>query len=170
MVRRVSFGFGEARQPRPAKLYARVLDEIYDLEGVLQSPRKVRKELFHLLDRLNVELLAGELHALRVGMELASPDAQENVVHLGIASDRVVGVVGRDKRNPSVFMKLEEALIDPLLLRDAVVLQLEEDGVEDLRVLREQRSRLIHPPFEDPGWHLGREAPGETDDPFCVFL
>jgi hypothetical protein len=70
-------------------------------------------------------------------MELASPDAQENVVHLGIASGRVVGVVGRDKRYPSVFMKLEETLIDPLLLRDAVVLQLEEDGVEDLRVLRE---------------------------------
>ena len=123
----------------------------------------------HLLHGLDVELLARELHPVRVVVELARPDAKQHVVHPGVVPRGVVRIVGRDERDAGLFVEPEETLVDAPLLLDAVVLHLQIHVVEDLRVLQQKPSRLIGTALQYPGWHLRREAAGEADDPTPVL-
>jgi hypothetical protein len=119
----------------------------------------LRKEPGHLLGRLDVELLAGELHPLWVVVELAGADAQEHVVHPGIAPGCVVGVVGGDEVYAGLFVEPDQTVVHPLLLGDLqVVLHFQVDRVEDLRVLEQELPRLIQTPFENARRHLGTQA------------
>ena len=130
----------------------------------------LRKQPLHLVYRLDVEFVAGELHAVLIVVELSGPDAEERVVHLRVLTRGVVAVVRRDEVQPGIFVQLEQALVDPFLLRDVqVVLHLQKHGVEDFLVLLQQLPRLVHPAFEDAGRDFSREAPGEADDALAVL-
>src|SRR5919107_5238405 len=129
----------------------------------------VREDSRHLLGGLDVELLASKLHAVWVVVELSGPDAQQHVVHLRVAPSRVVRVVGSNERYLCVFVELEEALVDTPLLGDAMILHLQKDRVEDLRILEDQLACLIHAAFEDACRYLGGEAAGEADNSLAVL-
>src|SRR5918998_2009537 len=169
LVGRVPRGLREVGQPRLAELYPDVLDALDDLDGVRKGLGVVREDPGHLLDALDVELLAVEAHPVLVVKELAGPDAKERVVHLRVVLGGVVGVVGRDEVEAGLLVELHEPLVDAPLLGDAVVLHLEVDGVEDLTVLRKEPPRLVEAALEYAGRDLRREAPGEADDAIPVL-
>ena len=77
--------------------------------------------------RLQEELIAGVAQALLVVDRLAGADAEQDVVRLVVALPQVVDVVGRDQRQVQLAGEREQALVDDLLLLDALVLHLEEE-------------------------------------------
>src|SRR5215217_962379 len=158
LVRRIPFRLGEVGQPGLTQLYAHIFHGLHDLDRILQSLRMVGEDAGHLIDGLDVELFARELHALGVVIKLSGTDAQQHVVHPGVASRGVVRIVGGDERDPGLFVKPDQTLVHAPLLCDAMVLHLQVHVVEDLGVLQEQPARLVGTPFEYTGRHLSREA------------
>src|SRR5829696_9658975 len=126
------------------------------------------EEPLHLICGLDVELLARELHPVGILVEFADSDAQQHVVHPGIVPRGVVRIVGRDERDPRLFVEPDQTLIDALLPLDAMVLHLEIYVIEDLHVLKQEPPRLVGTPLQYPGRHLRREAAREADDPTPV--
>ena len=68
---------------------------------------------------------------------VAGPDAEQDVVRLGLVLADVVEVVGHDERQAGLRREPEELLVEPALLGHAVVLELEVEAVlaEDVAVL-----------------------------------
>ena len=96
------------------------VDALGDGEGVVAGFRHVRKEFAHLLGRLDVELIHHELHAARILDRLARPDAQQHVVRLRVGPVEVVRIVRGDERQIHLAGKLDQPVVDDVLLRDAV--------------------------------------------------
>ncbi len=105
-----------------------------DLDRVRQRLRQVGEDLGHLGGRLHVEALPVEAEARRVAQGRARADAEQRLVRAVVVGVQVVGVVGRDERQPEVGRDLEQLLLDPLLELDPVPLQLDVEATgEDAR-------------------------------------
>ena len=86
---------------------------------------------------------------------------------LGIVRVGVVGIIGDDQRDPRLRGHSEKLLVHQLLVREAMVLHLQEEisFPEDLQVAeRRLLSFLVLVPGQVPG-HLARQAGGAGDDP-----
>ena len=99
----------------------------------------------HLGRGLEVEVVRLELQAagrVEVG---GGADAEQHVVGLVLGPANVVEVVGDDQREVQLGGETEQLLVEPPLLGQAVVLQLEEEPVfsEDLRVAARDRAREV---------------------------
>ena len=95
------------------------------------------KRARHLGRRLEVEVGRVELEPARRVEVVARPDAEQDVVGLGLALVHVVEVVRHDERQAGLRRQPDELLVEPALLGEAVVLELEEEpvGAEDVAVL-----------------------------------
>ena len=96
----------------------------------------VREEGGHLGRRLDVELVGLELEPARRVEVVAGPDAEQDVVRLGLVRPDVVEVVGDDQRQADLRGEAQELLVEAALLGQAVVLELQEEAVlaEDVAV------------------------------------
>ena len=83
----------------------------------------------HLGRRLQVVLGALELEPLRVGEQRAGLHAQQRVVRDGVLAVRVVAVVGGEQRRADAPGDLDQLRVGPVLVGEAVVLQLDEEVV-----------------------------------------
>ena len=92
-------------------------------------------------------------------------------MRLGVFRLDVVRVVGRHERQPRPPCDLDEAGANRVLVRDAVVLQLEKVVVvaEDLRVLARDRLRGVEVAAHDRLRQLTAEARGEADQTLGVL-
>ena len=124
----------------------------------------------HLLGRLEEELVGVEAPVVRVLERVARLDAQKRLVRGGVVRLEVMHVAGRDQRQSCLDCQGSELWVDPLLVGQAGVLQLDVRGVapEDLRQpvevgARVGRPRLLERPADPPG-----EAAGERDQTFRV--
>src|SRR5215213_9995683 len=166
----VPFWLREVRKSCLAELDPDVFNALDDFDRVLQRLRVMREEHRHLFSGLDVELLPAELHAVLIVVELAGPDAQQHVVHPGIVSRGVVGVVGSDDVQSGLLVQPYQPFVHaPLIRYLQVILHLEVDGVEDLRVLQYQPARFLRTPLQYPGRHLCRKTAGEADDPTPIL-
>ena len=97
----------------------------------------VGEEGRHLGRGLDVELVRVEPHPVGRVEVVAGPDAEQHVVGLGLVLPDVVEVVGHDQRQAGLGRQAQELLVEAALLRQAVVLELEEEAVlaEDVAVL-----------------------------------
>jgi hypothetical protein len=104
---------------------------------------------------------------LRVGLH-----AQERVMGHRVALVRVVAVVRGEERGVDRPGDLHELRVGAVLVRDAVVLELDEEAVAPEDVLEpardRERTRLVV--LEQGLEHLATEAPGRRDDPLVVVL
>ncbi len=146
------------------------VDHLRDAERVGQGLRELREEGCHLVGALHVEFGAVEAHAPRLVALLARADAQEQVVRLGVAALEVVHVVRADEGEPRAPRDGDEALVRDLLLRYAVVLQLEVvvPGAEQLRVAHRRRLGLGFLPHEHQARDLARDAGRARDEALRV--
>src|SRR5215208_7385031 len=170
LVGGVPFWLGEVRQACLAQFDPDVLDALDDFDRVLQRLRVIWKERGHLFGGLDVELLPAEPHAVLVVEVLARTDAQEYIVHPGVVSRGVVGIVGSDEVQASLRVQPDQPLVHtPLIRYLQMILHLQIYIIEDLRVLQYQPARFLRTPLQYPGRHLCRKTAGEADDPTPIL-
>ena len=120
----------------------------------------------HLLRRLDVELVHRELHVGRVAHGLAGLDAEQHLVGAGILPVQVVAVVGGHQRQLQLGGHLHQALVDDVLLRDGVLLQLDIVAPgEQLAVPAGGGDGILHPAAAALHGHLALEAGRHGDQP-----
>ena len=95
----------------------------------------------HLRGGLQEEVVGLELQPAGRVQVRGRADAQQDVVGLVLLPPDVVQVVRDDERQVQLGREAEELLVEPALLREAVVLELEEEAVlpEDVAVLAGDR-------------------------------
>ena len=167
----VTLGHREARQHRVAELELDV--------GALRDPQRGVTRFGHL-----VEQAAHLDHALQVVLVAVEPEpvllvdlgvglhAQERVVGHRVALMRVVAVVRGEQRHVDGAGDLHQLRVRPVLIGDAVVLELDEEVVATEDVLEPPRdgARAGLVVLEQRLEHLAAEAARGRDDPFVVVL
>ena len=98
--------------------------------------------------------------------------AQQRGVRLGVVAVRVVAVVGGEQRRADRARDAEQVDVDPVLLGQAVVLQLDEEVVaaEDLLEARGRGEGAVVVVLEEPLAHRAAEAAGRGDEALVVAL
>ena len=130
----------------------------------------VGERLLHLLGRLDVELVAGELPAVLVGQRRLRLDGQQHFVGAGVLLFDVVAVVGGHHAQPVLLRELAQHRVDLLLLLQAVVLDLDEVAVaEDLQVLVQPLLGQVDPVRQDELGNLRPQAARKRDDALVVL-
>ena len=131
----------------------------------------IREEGRHLGRRLHVELVGVEAHPVGRVEVVAGPDAEQDVVRLGLVLADVVEVVGHDQRQAGLGREPEQLLVEPPLVGHAVVLELEVEAVlpEDVAVLAgEVAGELPVLDLERLG-DLARQARRQPDQALAVL-
>ena len=133
--------------------------------------RQVRKQRRHLLRRLQVVVVAREAHAVGIVERLVHLDAEQDVVELAVLAVHIVQVVRRDESDIVLLGELDEAGVGLALLRQAVVLDLEEEVLtaEDLEVFAHERVSALHIVLQDGARDLAGNAGREADDALVVL-
>ena len=123
---------------------------------IFDSLRNVRENPPHLLLRLQIKLVVGKSHAVRVADEGARLNAQQNVVKFGILLLYVVDVVRRHEADARLIAQALQQRIDGGFLLQTLILNLQEEVsfskyIEIFQSLRFRtlviapRQRLLHP-------------------------
>ena len=149
----------------------RQVGHLGDAPGVRDRLGMVGEERRHLGRRLHVEVVGVELHPVRRVEVVAGPDAEQDVVRLGLVLADVVEVVGHDQREPGLGRQAQQLLVEPVLVGHAVVLELEVEAVlpEDVAVLAgEVAGQLPVLDLERLG-DLARQARRQPDQPLAVL-
>ena len=143
---------------------------IHDLLRDVAGFRDVREDLAHLLLGLQVKLVVGEAHAVRIRKAGLRADAQQHVVRLGILLIDIVGIVRRDEGDVQLFRQLLEHGVDLLFLVQALVLDLQVEVAPAEAVLQPLRFflRAFVVVFQQQVLHASGQAGRQGDDAFAV--
>src|ERR1019366_126296 len=174
----IHLGRPVAGDGEPGNLESRVHDDarrdaLGDRGRVLHRLERERAEhVAHLLGVLHVELRVVELHALRVVERLPHPDTQEDVLGCGVVARQVVRVVRGDGRNAGLRREPQKAGQDLLLLREAVIHELDEVTVlpEYVAIFQGRLLRAVVVAHPEPLRDLRIQAARERDDPLVILL
>ncbi len=142
-----------------------------DLLCIFHGFRHKAEELLHFLGRFHIILPALVAQAVLVGDLFTGLEAQQDIVGLHVLLVGVVAVVRADERKTFLLMHADELAVHMLLLRDPVVLQLEEEIFlpENVPILvRRLLRRLVVAPG-DRLRDLARKAGGETDEAAVIL-
>ena len=136
----LAVGDREMRDPGQAEGQLEAAGHLGDPAGVEDRLELVGEEGRHLGGRLEPEVVRLELHPAGGVEVVAGADAQQDVVRLGLVLADVVQVVRDDERQAGLRRQPEELLVQPALLGQAVVLELEVEALraEDVAVLAGQ--------------------------------
>ena len=94
---------------------------------IVQGFLCVREELSHLFLALDIELSARIAHPVLIADLFSCLNAEKNIVCLCVICKRIMAVIGRDHRNIQLPRQLKNPCNGSLLVRIAVVLQLQEE-------------------------------------------
>ena len=161
----------ELRQPDLAELELDV-QPLGDLDARPERVRVVREVGGHLGRRLEIELVRVELPAALVLQRVAGLDAEQRLVGPRVLVAQVVDVAGRDEREARVGRELREERVDPRLLREPRVLDLDVDVVapEHLREPVQVGRGVLWTTFLQGFTDAAGEAAGQRDEPLRVRL
>ena len=95
-----------------------------DLNGIFKGLRHIGEQLLQFLLALEVKFLGLEFHTVFIVHRLTGLNAQQNILHCGILTAQIVGIVGDHQRHSGLTGDPQHALVHRLLLLDAVILQL----------------------------------------------
>ena len=142
-----------------------------DHQRLVARVGQLAEDAAHLLRRLEVELLGVEPEALRIRLQLLLLDAQQNVMRLRVLLPGVVQVVRRNDRHAELSRDPDLLADDPALIRQAVVLDLDEvlAGAEDVARLAGGREGAIVLAVHEQHTDLRRETSGKADQAVGVF-
>ena len=161
----------EVREAGRAELDVHV-GALRDQQRVVAGLGELGEQAAHLRRGLQVVLVAVELEAVGVLQQRPGLHAQQRVVGRGVGAVRVVAVVGGQQRSVELAGDLQQLGVDPVLLRYAVVLQLDEEAVAAEDVLEAGRlgeglGGVV--PQQGLG-HLAPEAAGGGDQARAVVV
>ena len=111
-----------------------------------------------------------EAHPVRRVEVAAGAHAEQHVVGLGLRFVDVVQVVGHDQRQARLRCQAQELLVEPALLGQAVVLELEVEAVlaEDVAILAGQLAGELPVVRLERLRDLAAEARAQADEPRAV--
>ena len=95
--------------------------------GILQSLRRIGKQLCHLLRGLYIILSSFVTHPVLVRKLLPCLDAKEDIVRLCVLRTGIVTVIGADQRNACLPAHTDKLRIDHPLLRYSVILKFQKE-------------------------------------------
>jgi len=142
-----------------------------DPAGVEERLALLREERLHLGRGLQVERVRFELEAAGRVEVVAGPDAEEDVLGRRLAAMDVVEVVGDDERQSHLGGEPQELLVEPALLGQAVILELEVEAIrpQDVAVLAgDGPGKVPVLDLERPG-NLAVEAGRQADQALAVL-
>ena len=149
-----------------------LLDPFGDSRRVGQCLGVAGHRPVHLGGGSDVELVAFELHPLRVVDRPPGRDAKEDVVDLGVFLGQVVGVAGGDHREAEAAGEVGGHPFMIALNLDVVVLDLDEEvfRAEDLLIPDSQFLGVGELAVEDVVGEFRRDAARQADQPLGVAL
>ena len=168
-LRGLAVGHREVRDPEVSERQLEV-GHLRDQAGVADGLGLIGEEGGHLGGRLQPEVARLELHPVGRVDVVAGPDAEQDVVGVGLDLVDVVEVVRHDERQARLRGEPQELLVEHLLLGHAVVLELEEEvaRAEDLAVLAgDVASEVPVVDLERPR-DLAAEAGAQPDEALAV--
>ena len=83
-------------------------------QGPRNHLRRILEHAHHLIAVLHKELVAVELHPVRVLHGLPRLDAEHHILCIGIVLAQVVAVVGCHQRQPQIFFQSKQLRIDAM--------------------------------------------------------
>ncbi len=95
-----------------------------NIHGAAQRFGQFTKYLRHFRGGLEIKLVSGKFHAMRIAHGLAGLDAQQNFLGVRVGVFQVVAIVGGHQRNAGFFRETHEVRIDGPLDIQALVLNL----------------------------------------------
>ena len=133
-----------------------------------QHLRRILEHAQHLVAVLDKKLVALELHPVRVLDGLPRLNAQHHILRMRIVFAQIVAVVGRDQRQPKIFLQLEQPRMDAVFHLQSLILNLEEKifFAKKFAVKSCRRSRRFVVPFRQPLRHFAFQAARKPDQPF----
>ena len=171
------FARGEAVRRRVAREIARFEIECHvaafrDRHAVLDRARQVAEPRRHLLAGLEIKLLRAEAHPPFVGERLARVDAEQHLVRGRVVGRAVMDVVRRHHLQARLRRHAREPFQARFLLRQPVVLHLDEEILlaQEVRVAPRRRERLARLPRQQPLADFAAVAAAHHDQAVLVLL
>ena len=142
-----------------------------DADGIQHRLGQMSPDLIHLFKRLEVKLVGGVTHPIRLLDGLAGADAEQHVMRFMVLSAQIMGVVRADQGDAAFPGDFEEAGIDAALPRQVVVLKFQEEVLRSKNVLkrpgfRQSRIELVQ---EQPFRYGSLEAARKRNQPLAVL-
>ena len=97
-----------------------------DFSCIFQCLFRIRKKRFHFLRGFHIILTALVAHLVLVRQLLASLDTEQDIMRLHVLRIGIMTVIGGYQRDLKLLTHTQQRLIDGLLFRNAVILQLQE--------------------------------------------
>jgi len=141
------------------------------LERIPHGLRHLGKARGHLRRRAQVVLPVGVFQAPGIGQQRLRADANQAIMRMRVVPLEVMHVIGRDELQAELFGPRHQLPVDPGLLGQAVLLQLQVEILRPERLLEpvHRRARPRQLIFQNPLRDFARQAAGERQQPFPVF-
>jgi len=142
-----------------------------DLERVGQRLRHLGEQPPHLLRRAEVVAGIGHAHPVRLVLQAAGLDAQQDIMGVEVLGIHVVRVIGRHQRHAVVLAVGDQPAVEDAELVDVVLLQLQVKVLraEDVLVPADQLAQVaVIMAFLDHARDLRRQAAAGRDQAFGV--
>ncbi len=140
----LALGHRKVRDERPSE---RQLDRAHvgDPAAGQQRVPLIGEQRGHLRGALEIEVLRFEAHPAGRVEIVAGANAQQHVVRIVLVLADIVQVVGHNERQAGLRRQPHELLVQPPLLGQPVVLELEEEPIrpEDVAVLAREPARSV---------------------------
>lgn len=115
----------------------------------------MREQCRHLLAAFEKELVCPDLQPFLIIHRLAGADADQHILYLGILLGQIVHIVRGGQRNITFGGKGDQLRVHPLLLRNAMILQLQiEVPAKNLFISQRGPARFVIAPMQQMLRHL----------------
>jgi hypothetical protein len=137
-----------------------------DLERGSECLGHIFKERGHFFRRLQIKFGTMIAHPIFVVDLRAGLDAEQNIVRGGMVLEHIMNVVGRDDLQGELFGVAEKFVGDLLLLRDAVVgnLEIEVARREDVFEIVDGALGILRAPGHNVTRHFAGQAGAGADE------
>ena len=144
---------------------------VCDPLSVIQRLEGIWEELLHLLRRFHIILTALISHPVFIRELLPCLYTEQNIMRFRIFRIRVMDIISRHQLDPRLLGHFQKLLVHQCLVRDAMILQLEEiiSLAEDILIFQGSLFRFVIKPLHDIALHFSRQAGAQRDNPLMIF-
>ena len=144
---------------------------VSNLLCILHCLPRIRKQRCHLFLRFDIVLPAFIAHPVLIRQLFSRLDTEQDVMGLLVLRIGVMHVIGGRQLDPQLLGHLQQTLVHKLLLRNTVVLQLQEIIAlpENVLILQRLFLRVFVQPPNQVSLHLPGKAGAQCNDPLMVL-
>src|SRR5271157_614952 len=142
-----------------------------DIHGAAERVGNFAEDLGHFLGGLEVELVGGEFHAMRVAHGFAGLDAEQHFLGVRIFVVQIVAIVGDNQGDAGFLGEANQFAVDALFDLQALILNFQEEVpfpenvAELVGIIAGQVELFLDDAFRD----RAAQAGGEGDETLAVF-